>query len=267
MNNYRFFRKTFKYFAILIVSLSSRRALADPQITSANLFPNYSEVQTYCLKINEESKGRKTREKEPKMKAGPKGSKGEKGAEGPQGKEGADGSRGEQGPQGHTGDQGLKGDAGPRGPAGPAVSTVFGSYYTLNSPTGIVLNAGDFVPFNTSSNQVNIIPVAGGFQTTYAGRYLITFGIEGTPASAGITEFVLRKNGVAVPGGTMDYNANFAALQTPVMQSLTVIIDLIAYQTIDVHYTNSSTGPGNTFYLASPGLTNTISYFCIEKLK
>lgn len=193
-----------------------------------------------------------------KGEKGSKGDKGDKGSKGDKGDKGEQGLKGDQGLQGEPGLLGPKGDQGPRGIAKP---NAYGSYFTLNSLSGFILNSGDLVPFNSSSNQVNIIPIMGGFQSSYAGRYLVTFGIEGLPSTSGISQFTLRKDGRAIPGGTLDYNSGIAV---PIMQSISIIIDLIAYQTVDVQYTNDA---GETFILISPGTSNTITYFYIEKIR
>lgn len=180
---------------------------------------------------------------------------------------GAKGGAGERGPRGKPGERGPAGEMGPRGPVGPtgpAVSTVFGSFYTLSTITGISLNSGDLVPFNVGASQVNVIPVDGGFQATSAGRYSVTFGLQGIPYMTGVSQFILRKGGEAIPGGTLHYPASLGALSLPIMQSITIIIDLIAYQTVDVQYIHDT---NKLFNLTSSSTGNSISYFVIEKLK
>lgn len=198
---------------------------------------------------------------------GPQGSQGSQGSQGPQGPQGPQGLQGPMGQQGEPGPPGQIGEKGPRGSAGPVISSVFGSFYTLSSPSEIILKTGDLVPFSSSSGLENVIQISEGLQTTSAGRYLITFGIEGIPSTTGMSKFVLRKGGTAIPGGTLDYNASLGVLGIPVMLSLSIIIDLIAYQTVDVQYIHDGVGSNTTFNLFSKCSENTISYFCIEKIK
>lgn len=147
------------------------------------------------------------------------------------------------------------------------MSSVFGSFYTLNSPSGITLNLGNLVPFNSSSSHVNIISTPEGFKTISAGRYIITCGIEVIPSTTGVSQFFVRKGDVAVLGGKLVYTPNLGVLETPVIQSLAIIIDLTRDQLVNVQYIHNGVKSNTSFNLFSTGISNTISYFCFENLR
>lgn len=254
------------FFILFNICLICPKIEADIQIFETSID---TRLNNYNLNTNDQKKTNKpmlAKENKNKTQKGDRGEKGEigpkgeKGDSGPRGEKGECGPRGEQGPKG---DQGEKGEAGSRGPKGTSFAPIFGSFYTLSSPSEIILSNGDLVPFNIQSSVENVFPINGGFQTKVAGKFRITFGIQGLSSTNGNSQFILRKNGNAVPGGTLEYKSNLA---TSVMQSLSVIIDSIAFQTIDIQYLcpeNTST----IFKLYTETTGCSIAYFCIEKLK